>query len=448
MAIQTMIRSAFMRRMTSERAEVRAIKKGRRQRDKSGRPVLHYFHGVADPFSALAVQTLTTLSDAYHVDIRCHIASGAQGDYIGDGERFDRWAFQDASDIASFYGLEWPALGSVATPSEFADALSALSSAGTTLDFVSAAVRVFDSVVSAAREDSDSESESDSRAKITDQWVAFERGDAVAAGNKLRKSWGHYGAGMFYFEGQWYWGLDRLRVLERRLIAEGLASDDRGVIFPEPSADQLPDLTSSDIELEYFPSLRSPYTAIGHARVLDLIERSNVRVNVRVVMPMMMRGVPAPTAKGQAIMTDAAREGRYFGSPMGRIVDPFGEPIKKAYAFLPELRRRGLLMPFVTEYLKAAWIEGVDVTREQGLSEVLQRSGCPADMAPAAESEWRDEVEHNLAIMHEHDLWGVPSFRVSGGGRPPFACWGQDRIWRVCKELEARGEKTRLKVDS
>ena len=439
MAIQTIIRSAFMRRMTSERTEVRAIKKGRKQRDKSRGPVVLYFHGIADPFSALAVQTLTTLVDAYNVDIRCHIASGAQGDYIGDGERFDRWAFQDASDIASFYGLEWPALGSVATPSEFADALSALSSAGTTLDFVSAAVRVFDSVVSAAREDSDSESESDGRAKITDQWVAFERGDAVAAGNKLRKSWGHYGAGMFYFEGQWYWGLDRLRVLERRLISEGLASDGRGVIFPEPSAEESPDLTSSDVELEYFPSLRSPYTAIGHARVLDLIERSNVRVNVRVVMPMMMRGVPAPIAKGQAILTDAAREGRYFGSPMGRIVDPFGEPIKKAYALLPEIRQRGLLMPFVTEYLQAAWVEGVDVTRERGLKAVLQRAGCPADLAPVAEPEWRNEVEQNLATMQEHDLWGVPSFRVTGGGQPPFACWGQDRIWRVAKELLARG---------
>ena len=102
---------------------------------------------------------------------------------------------------------------------------------------------------------------------------------------------------MFYFEGQWYWGLDRLRVLESRLISEGLASDNRGVLFPQPSADQLSNLKESDVELEYFPSLRSPYTAIGHARVLDLIERSNVRVNVRVVMPMMMRGVPAPTAK-------------------------------------------------------------------------------------------------------------------------------------------------------
>ena len=439
MAIQTVIRSAFMRRMTSERAEVRAIKKGRRQRDKSGRPVVHYFHGVADPFSALAVQTLTTLSEAYNVDIRCHIASGAQGDYIGDGERFDRWAFQDASDIAGFYGLGWPSSGELSSSSDFAGALSALSSAGTTSDFVSAARRVFDSVASDALGGSKSASESDSRAKITHQCAAFERGDAVAAGNKLRKSWGHYGTGMFYFEGQWYWGLDRLRVLESRLISEGLASDNRGVLFPQPSADQLSNLKESDVELEYFPSLRSPYTAIGHARVLDLIERSNVRVNVRVVMPMMMRGVPAPIAKGQAILTDAAREGRYFGSPMGRIVDPFGEPIKKAYALLPEIRQRGLLMPFVTEYLQAAWVEGVDVTRERGLKAVLQRAGCPADLAPVAEPEWRNEVEQNLATMQEHDLWGVPSFRVTGGGQPPFACWGQDRIWRVAKELLARG---------
>ena len=82
---------------------------------------------------------------------------------------------------------------------------------------------------------------------------------------------------------------------------------DRGVVFPEPSADQLPNLKDSDVELEYFPSLRSPYTAIGHARVLELIEKSSVRVNVRVVMPMMMRGVLAPTEKGRVILTDAAR---------------------------------------------------------------------------------------------------------------------------------------------
>jgi 2-hydroxychromene-2-carboxylate isomerase len=36
-------------------------------------------------------------------------------------------------------------------------------------------------------------------------------------------------------------------------------------------------------------------------------------------------------------------------------------------------------------------------------------------------------------------LWGVPSFRVSGGNESDsFACWGQDRIWRVEDEIVRR----------
>ena len=197
MAIQTTIRSAFMRRMTSERLEFRAIKKGRRQRDKSGRPVLHYFHGIADPFSALAVQTLETLSEAYRIDIHIHLASGAQGDYIGDEERFDRWSFQDASDIAGFYGLEWPEPGAAPSSTEFGYALSALRGASTITDFTNVAGLVFKSVASVARPPYANASESDIQAKIIDQFAAFECSDAVAAGNKLRKSWGHYGTGIF-----------------------------------------------------------------------------------------------------------------------------------------------------------------------------------------------------------------------------------------------------------
>jgi len=42
--------------------------------------------------------------------------------------------------------------------------------------------------------------------------------------------------------------------------------------------------------------------------------------------------------------------------------------------------------------------------------------------------------------MLEAGLWGVPSFRVSGGskGTEPYCCWGQDRIWRVENEIVNR----------
>ncbi len=94
----------------------------------------------------------------------------------------------------------------------------------------------------------------------------------------------------------------------------------------------------------------------------------------------------------------------------------------------------------MTQYLSAAWVEGLDITSQKGLSAVLHRAGASEDIAPSPESDWRREVEGNLAIMQNHDLWGVPSFRVSGGGHAPFACWGQDRIWRVALELKTRAQ--------
>ena len=141
---------------------------------------------------------------------------------------------------------------------------------------------------------------------------------AVDAGNSQRQKLGHYAGGMFYFEGEWYWGVDRLRLLEARLAEEGLAAASTGILVPEPIPADTTSLDTSKVLLEYFPSLRSPYTAIGHQRVLDLIDRSGVPVEVRPVMPMLMRGVPAPRAKQRYIITDAAREGIAHGSPTSR----------------------------------------------------------------------------------------------------------------------------------
>lgn len=39
----------------------------------------------------------------------------------------------------------------------------------------------------------------------------------------LRRELGHYLGATFYFEGEWYWGLDRLHYLETRLRGMGLA---------------------------------------------------------------------------------------------------------------------------------------------------------------------------------------------------------------------------------
>jgi 2-hydroxychromene-2-carboxylate isomerase len=248
---------------------------------------------------------------------------------------------------------------------------------------------------------------------------------------------------MFHFEGEWYWGLDRLYLLEARLRREGHArAGEAGVLVPRPRTAMPDGLDASNVRLEYFPSLRSPYTAVGHAAVQALVDASRVTLDVRPVMPMMMRGVPAPQAKQQYIVGDAAREARAAGVPFGRMVDPFGEPVRRALSLWAWVRAEDREMPFLDSYLRGAWAEGVDLTTAEGLDFVLARAGLDP---VAAQTHFDDPasttlLDENLDAMLEAGLWGVPSFRVTGGsaGSGSFACWGQDRIWRVGAEIVRR----------
>jgi 2-hydroxychromene-2-carboxylate isomerase len=246
---------------------------------------------------------------------------------------------------------------------------------------------------------------------------------------------------MFYFEGEWFWGVDRLHLLEQRLRDENhLLYSDSPLCVPHPLAEDASDLNASAITLEYFPSLRSPYTAVGHARVADLVERSGVSLVVRPVMPMMMRGIPNPRPKQQYIMIDAAREARAHDVPFGNIVDPFGDPVRRAFSLFPAALALGKGLEFVGAYLSAAFAEGIDITSDQGLAEVAGAAGLDWSELNrrATGDDWMPLLDENLDAMFEAGLWGVPSFRVSGGDASPFSCWGQDRIWRVETEIARR----------
>ena len=54
--------------------------------------------------------------------------------------------------------------------------------------------------------------------------------------------------------------------------------------------------------------------------------------------------------------------------------------------------------------------------------------------------DWRAEIDRNLQDLYEMGLWGVPSYRLRGGGQPPFWTWGSDRIWLIESEIRKRVE--------
>ncbi len=437
MNLETRLRSTGARLLSSQGFQNVCRRRARLKR--RGSPEVHYFHQVDDPYSHLAVQTLDALRERYPVRFSVHLCAQPGADYLGSSEHFDHWALRDAISIASGYGLDFPAAQAAPADAAIRAANDALAACLNSDAFASTAIEVGTSLWTGASPDP--------RPPEPDGNGAA----AVAAGNASRERLGHYAGAMFYFEGEWYWGVDRLRLLEARFIDEGIAPAGTPPCVPAPVPADTRTLDTSQVLLEYFPSLRSPYTAIGHARVLELIERSGVPVSVRPVMPMLMRGVPAPRAKQRYIITDAAREGRYHGQPLGRIVDPFGEPVRQAFALFPAALNLGKGMAYVTAYLQAAWMDGVDIATEAGLKTVAARAGLDwqalQDARPGTDgkgtdgkgTDWKGLLDDNLNEMLGAGLWGVPSFRVSGGStEPPFTCWGQDRIWRVEDEIAAR----------
>jgi 2-hydroxychromene-2-carboxylate isomerase len=195
--------------------------------------------------------------------------------------------------------------------------------------------------------------------------------------------------------------------------------------------------------VEVFPSLRSPYTAIAMGRVLEWAERLPVDLVMRPVLPMVMRGLPVPAAKRLYITLDTKREAEDAGEPFGRICDPVGRPVERGLSLFPWARACGRGGELIHAFTRAAFAEGIDTGEDAGLRHVVERAGLSwQDARPHLDpdsdaSGWRQEVEANRQAMFDHDLWGVPSFRVVGSaGEPDVWTWGQDRLWWV--ELEVR----------
>ena len=426
MTPKTFLRSMAMRRFSSlEHLESVRRKAIKRRKSTKRAPEVYYFHQVDDPYSHLTVQKLSALTQRYRLPFKCYLVSTPDPTYQGSSQHFSSWAMQDAINVAPDYGVEFaPALKQPETD-QIAAANNALAACPDTASFASEAFKVGQALWSG---------------KNISSTISTQTGEqALATGNELRRSLQHYQGAMFYFDGEWFWGLDRLRSLETRLIAEGFGAGP--LVVPEPPSPEFTGQDLTGITLEYFPSLRSPYTAIGHQRVVDLVRNSGVELKVRPVMPMLMRGIPAPQAKQRYIITDAGREGRERGAPLGKVVDPFGEPVKRAFALFPAADALERGMDYVTAYLEAAWFEGIDVTKEAGLKRVVKNAGLDWVRlnAMAGDYQWQSQLQSNLDAMMAENLWGVPSFRVSGGDSDSaFACWGQDRIWRVAKELLRR----------
>lgn len=410
---------------------------GRRVR---GAPhVIDYFHRVDDPYAQLAVEAIPELLERYDVELRCHLVGPTERLHAPEPELLARHARRDCALVAPHYGLAFPSDADAPSEPRVARVHGLLAGLGDDPRFVELATlagralwRADDVALDAVC----------ARGRSEDARTVR---DALEAGNALRAKHRHYSGAMFWYAGEWYWGVDRLHHLERRLIRLGAhraGSPDARPRFDRPPLDPGPVRDDGRLRLEIYPSLRSPYTALIFDRSLALARQAAVAVDVRPVMPMVMRGVPVPPDKGLYIILDSLREAAHLGVPFGDMRDPVGRPVERGFSLWPWARDQGRGAEYVSAFLRAAFAEGRPTGTDAGLRRVVQEAGLDFDEARGHldGDAWRAELEANRRVMYEElGLWGVPSYRLRGpAGEPDLCVWGQDRLWLVAAEIRRR----------
>jgi 2-hydroxychromene-2-carboxylate isomerase len=398
-----------------------------------------YFHQVDDPYSQLAAQLLGELERRYEVELAPRLVGPPSDEAAPERERLEAFARKDAADVAPGYGLTFPAGTAPPDPASVALATRILAAAIERGAFSALAARVGSALFRGERAALDALAGEAGAAEPDAASAALE------AGSRERERLGHYLGGMFYYGGEWYWGVDRLHFLERRLQALGaLRPGSRAAPIakrPDFSKVAVPASRGPRLVLEFYPSLRSPYTYIAMERAFALTQRYPVNLALRPVLPMAMRGLPVPRAKQLYITLDTKREAEEAGVAFGRVCDPLGRPVERGFSLYPLACAKGRGGEYLHAFARAAFAEGVETGTDAGLRYVAERAGLAWEEACAHldREDWRDALEKNRMQLFALGLWGVPSFRLVGGlGEPDYATWGQDRIWRIEQEIRRR----------
>jgi len=419
--------------ISPQRQSKKRAKIEKHRRAAGARHVVEYFHQVEDGYSHLAAQVLGSLSQRYDIDLRCYLVDGPSGGNNVEPNLLLKLSRYDSAFIAPHYNLDFPHSQGLPDPEAFAKAGSILAGKEDE-SFIALAA-----VVGAAMWSGDAAALNKLAEKhgcVSEKQLKA----CLAQGNARRAELKHYSGAMFYYGGEWYWGIDRLHYLEARLAELGADNNPpQPMLMPRFEVEAGKHRDNGSLTLEIFPSLRSPYTAMVFDQTLALAEKTGVNLVVRPVLPMVMRGVPATREKGMYIFTDAAREARSAGVPFGKFYDPIGNPARNCYSLYPWACEQGRGNQLIASFLRCAFAEGINTNNARGLKKVVDKAGLDWSVAKTlvGQSGWEEILETNRQAMYEAGLWGVPSFRLlNRQGESVLALWGQDRLWLVAREIQ------------
>jgi len=397
--------------------------------------VVSVFLQLDDPYSYLLGHYLTHVMQRYQkVQFRFYLCQALRGEYTPEPALLAEYSTEDCALLAREFGVPFLDKGDAPAVEYRRPLLEFLAGEHEEDEFG----QIFISVLTAYWR---GDSEAVSRIMGRPCSETAETNVLVGKNQLLLRKLGHYNCATMYYAGEWYWGVDRLHYLIEEFERQGLNGFDEPV--PELASIQqatqlnLPATVPASAEslppLELFHSFRSPYSYLILKNTFAIADAFGLKLMVRPVLPMVMRGLSVPRQKLVYIVKDANREAQRHGIPFGKIADSVGPGAERCIAAFFYAMQEGRERDFLIEAGRAIFSTAIDVATDEGMQVVAERAGLFwPDLEKAMQDEkWRAFAAANREILTEAGQWGVPVLKIGDQ-----AFWGQDRDWLLARKIE------------
>lgn len=184
-------------------------------------------------------------------------------------------------------------------------------------------------------------------------------------------------------------------------------------------------------QLRFYFDFSCPYAYVASTRVEALAERTGAHLDPR---PMLLGGVfrahetpqnlseTLSPAKARHNLADMHRQADLAGVPLNM---PAGHPIRTVNALRALLVVGPPYMPLAHHFYRAYWVDGIDISTDEGLRTVLEQAGHDADaiMAKVSDPAIKDDLRARTDEAIGRGIFGVPAFILD-----EKLYWGVDRM--------------------
>ena len=187
---------------------------------------------------------------------------------------------------------------------------------------------------------------------------------------------------------EWFWGIDRLMHLERRLISDKLnKSPGQQVIFTRThellymreagTSRSMGRTAEPSHELVLYWSFGSPYSQIALRPLFAMADHYGVPVKIKPLVPRYAAYKQRSFAKTLYIVRDAKREATVTGWPeYGRTSGVVGQAQRNAFAGYIVAEKSGKEREYLLQFSHMAWAIGKDFAQEAVMKEAFAFRWC------------------------------------------------------------------------